>query len=105
VSAYAESVEESESGLYYVVRRGRHAVSLVVMPVNGDYVGFDFTGHVVDTGADSTCEILGAAGNCFCMGTRPKSFYLSLQSSPGERVTHPAVFAEMRRHLCAEFGE
>lgn len=100
------SAREDVNSIYYVVRKGRYAVSLIVLKVGGDeYVACTLSSHAPSP-AEAWCNVLDAYGSCT---DNPPSvargFYARLQQSgKTERVDDARVFDALATYLHDEVG-
>jgi hypothetical protein len=99
------SAREDVNSIYYVVRKGRYAVSFIVLKVGDEYVACNLTAHTPSP-VEAWCNVLETYGSC---PDNPPSvaraFYARLQQSgKTERVDDARVFDALATYLHDEVG-
>jgi len=94
------SVREDVNSIYYVVRKGEHAVSFIVLKVDDEYIACDLTTHA-PAPPDAWCNVTNTHGTC--MGYPPsvaRAFYARLQQGgKTERVDDVRMFDALATYL------
>ena len=100
-----KSVREDESSIFYTLRRGRHAVSIVVLKVGEVYVACNLTSHAPFP-LESWCSTLQLYGSCISEDvTSARELYARLQQGERtRRVEDAAVFSGLDAFLADSFG-